>query len=72
MAARKKATSDRVSSIAGRVQAEWRRLKREFGRDIDRRKHGAGTVLWSDVLALAGSALTQDETPRKVAKRGKR
>ena len=70
MAARKvsKQTSARVSSIAGRV---LRKLAR-----YDTNERNEVIALYGirvyEVRALAASALSQDEVPRKVAKRGKR
>ena len=65
-------TSDRVSTIAANLMSDARKAKKEWG-------SGAWiSALASDVLALAGSCLTQDEhrgkrkAKRKSARKGKR
>lgn len=63
MAARKQ-TGDRVSRIAARVMKRWGQNQREakFWRD---RKSDMARLTWSEALALAGSAMGQDETKGK-------
>jgi hypothetical protein len=72
MAARKvsKQTSARVSSIVGRVLARLRKLPPDVSDNSETAFFVPLTI--GELRALVGSALSQDETPRKVAKRGKR
>ena len=67
MPARKK-TSDRVSSIAARVLS----ADDLPGRAVIMYRGDRVLLTVADLRALAASCLSQDETPRKVAKRGKR
>ena len=69
MPARKK-TSSRVSSIAGRILADLRTVPTDIGDNVASAFFVTTTL--GELRALCGSALSQDETPRKVAKRGKR
>jgi hypothetical protein len=69
----RKQTSDRVSTLAART------LRRLDGlRSVDLlRFYNEAKLRWvnirvSDVRSICASAMGQDETPRKVAKRGKR
>jgi hypothetical protein len=72
MAARKQ-TSQRVSSLAART---LRKLDGVPGGELLRFYNEAAlhwvNVKVADVKAICASAMGQDETPRKVAKRGKR
>ena len=56
-----KQTSDDVSKVASRVMKKWKREKKEFAS----RKSDLANVTWSDVLALAGSCMVQDEQKGK-------
>lgn len=69
----RKQTSDRVSTLAART------LRKLDGVPADAllRVYNEDELRWvnvkvADVLSLCGTAMSQDETPRKVAKRGKR
>lgn len=67
MPARKK-TSDR--SIAGRIMRRLAKVPPDVSDRADTAMFVPLTI--GELRALVGSALSQDETPRKVAKRGKR
>jgi hypothetical protein len=66
-----KQTSARVSRIGAKLLAKYKALG-VSGLERDWYVIADDGVKWRDVAALAGSVVSQDETPRKVAKRGKR
>ena len=70
--ATRKQTSARVSSIAGRVLRNLSGFKARGRIEALEPDFMARICSVADLRTLAAFALSQDETPRKVAKRGKR